>query len=414
MIPKHERMNRMAASNSIKAHLKQIPAGVWVLGFVSLLMDISSEMIHALLPIYMVTVLGTSTLAVGIIEGIAEATAGITKIFSGALSDWLGKRKGLAVLGYGMAAVTKPIFPLATSLSWLIAARFIDRVGKGVRGAPRDALVADLAPPDVRGASFGLRQSLDTIGAFLGPLLAILLMLWTANNFQTVFWMAVIPGLLAFGLIAFAVKEPEHPPEQRRVKSPLGSAELSRLGVDYWWVVGIAAIFTLARFSEAFLILRSQSVGLPIALVPAVMVLMNIMYALAAYPAGALSDRMDRYTILVVGLVLLVLADFFLALSNSISGVALGVVLWGLHMGLTQGLLATLVADAAPAELRGTAYGMFNLITGLALLAASVIAGALWDAIGPPGTFLAGAVFTAIAIGGLITLRRNGYSGGAG
>lgn len=414
MIPKHERMNRMAASNSIKAHLKQIPAGVWVLGFVSLLMDISSEMIHALLPIYMVTVLGTSTLAVGIIEGIAEATAGITKIFSGALSDWLGKRKGLAVLGYGMAAVTKPIFPLATSLSWLIAARFIDRVGKGVRGAPRDALVADLAPPDVRGASFGLRQSLDTIGAFLGPLLAILLMLWTANNFQTVFWMAVIPGLLAFGLIAFAVKDPEHPPGQRRVKSPLGSAELSRLGVDYWWVVGIAAIFTLARFSEAFLILRSQSVGLPIALVPAVMVLMNIMYALAAYPAGALSDRMDRYTILVVGLVLLVLADFFLALSNSISGVALGVVLWGLHMGLTQGLLATLVADAAPAELRGTAYGMFNLITGLALLAASVIAGALWDAIGPRGTFLAGAVFTTVAIGGLITLRRNAYSGGAG
>ncbi len=402
----------MAASNSIKGHFKQIPAGVWVLGFVSMLMDISSEMIHALLPIYMLTVLGTSALAVGIIEGIAEATAAITKIFSGALSDWFGKRKGLAVFGYGMAAFTKPIFPLAPSLSWLIAARFIDRVGKGVRGAPRDALVADLAPPDVRGASFGLRQSLDTIGALLGPLFAILLMLWTANSFQTVFWMAIIPGFLAFGLIAFAVKEPEHPPEQRRVKSPLSSAELIRLGGEYWWVVGIATIFTLARFSEAFLILRAQSVGLSIALVPAVMVLMNIMYALAAYPAGVLSDRADRYTILIVGFVILVIADLFLALSNSFSGVALGVVLWGLHMGLTQGLLATLVADTAPAELRGTAYGMFNLITGLALLAASVIAGALWDATGPRGTFLAGAVFTAVAIGGLITLRRNGYSGG--
>ena len=403
----------MAVSQSIKGNLKQIPSGVWVLGFVSMLMDISSEMIHALLPIYMVTVLGTSTLAVGIIEGIAEATAAITKIFSGALSDWLGKRKELAVLGYGMAAFTKPIFPLAPSLSWLIAARFIDRVGKGVRGAPRDALIADLASPAVRGASFGLRQSLDTIGAFVGPLLAILLMLWTANNFQAVFWIAVIPAFLAFGLIAFAVKEPERPNELRKVMSPLSRAELIRLGADYWWVVGIATAFTLARFSEAFLILRAQSVGLPIALVPAVMVLMNMVYALAAYPAGVLSDRIDRHSILITGLALLIVADILLALSGGIVGVALGVVLWGLHMGLTQGLLATLVADTAPAELRGTAYGMFNLMTGLALLAASIIAGALWDIIGPQGTFLAGAAFTSVAIAGLLVLRRNGFPGGA-
>ncbi|ODT31397.1 MAG: MFS transporter, partial [Hyphomicrobium sp. SCN 65-11] len=306
-----------------------------------------------------------------------------------------------------------PIFPLAPSLSWLIAARFIDRVGKGMRGAPRDALVADLASPEVRGASFGLRQSLDTIGAFVGPLLAILLMLWTANNFQAVFWIAVIPAFLAFGLIAFAVKEPERATELRKVMSPLSRAELVRLGADYWWVVGIATVFTLARFSEAFLILRAQSVGLPIALVPAVMVLMNIVYAFAAYPAGVLSDRIDRHSILIAGLTLLIVADIVLALSGGIVGVALGVVLWGLHMGLTQGLLATLVADTAPAELRGTAYGMFNLMTGLALLAASVIAGALWDVIGPQGTFLAGAAFTAVAIAGLLALRRNGLAGGA-
>jgi MFS family permease len=390
-----------------KPSWRDIPSGVWALGFVSMLMDISSEMIHGLLPIYMVTVLGTSTLAVGIIEGIAEATAAITKIFSGALSDWLGKRKGLAVLGYGMAAFTKPIFPLAPTLFWLIAARFIDRVGKGIRGAPRDALVADLAPPEVRGASFGLRQSLDTIGAFVGPLLATLLMLWTANNFQTVFWIAVIPGFLAFGLIAFAVKEPERPAELRKVKSPLSREELARLGIDYWWVVGIATVFTLARFSEAFLILRAQSVGLPIALVPAVMVLMNVVYAFAAYPAGVMSDRMDRQTILITGLALLIVADIVLGLSSSIAGVAIGVVLWGLHMGLTQGLMATLVADTAPAELRGTAYGMFNLATGIALLAASVIAGSLWDAVGPKGTFLAGAGFTALAVAGLIALGRH-------
>jgi MFS family permease len=361
----------------------------------------------------MVTVLGTSTLAVGIIEGIAEATAAIAKIFSGALSDWLGRRKGLVALGYGMAAFTKPVFPLASSLSWLIAARFIDRVGKGVRGAPRDALIADLAPPEVRGASFGLRQSLDTIGAFVGPLLAILLMLWTANNFQTVFWIAVIPAFLAFGLILFAVHEPERPAGLRQIRSPLSRAELTRLGADYWWVVAIATVFTLARFSEAFLILRSQSVGLPIALVPAVMVLMNLVYALAAYPAGVLSDRIDRHTILIAGLVLLIVADIVLALSGGIAGVAIGVILWGLHMGLTQGLLATLVADTAPAELRGTAYGTFNLMTGIALLAASVIAGGLWDAIGPKGTFLAGAAFTALAVLGLLTLRRNGKAGGA-
>lgn len=386
--------------------LKAVPPGVWALGFVSMLMDISSEMIHALLPIYMVTVLGTSTLAVGLIEGIAEATAAITKIFSGALSDWLGRRKGLAAFGYGLAALTKPVFPLAPDLSWLIAARFVDRIGKGIRGAPRDALVADLAPPEARGASFGLRQSLDTIGAFVGPLLAIGLMLLTANSFTAVFWIAVIPAFLAFALIVFAVHEPARPDQVRAVKSPLSRSEIARLGRDYWWVVAIATVFTLARFSEAFLILRAQSVGLPIALVPAVMVVMNIVYAGAAYPAGVLSDRMDRQTILIAGFVVLIIADVVLALSGGIIGVAFGVILWGLHMGLTQGLLAALVADTAPAELRGTAYGMFNLMAGIALLAASVIAGAMWDAVGPSGTFLAGAVFTALAVIGLLMLRR--------
>lgn len=395
----------MATSERFSA-LKKIPRGVWALGLVSMFMDISSEMIHALLPIYMVTVLGTSALTVGIIEGIAEATAAITKVFSGALSDWLGKRKGLAVVGYGMAAFTKPIFPLAPSIDWLIGARFIDRIGKGIRGAPRDALVADLAPPELRGASFGLRQSMDTIGAFIGPLLAILLMLWTANNFATVFWVAVIPGFIAFALIAFAVREPARPAGLRSVKAPLSRSELARLGQGYWWVVGVAAVFTLARFSEAFLILRAQSVGLPIALVPAVMVLMNIVYAMAAYPAGVLSDRIDRHTVLIAGLMLLVVADLVLAFSTGIIGVAFGVILWGLHMGLTQGLLATLVADAAPAELRGTAFGVFNLVSGVALLAASIIAGALWDAIGPRGTFFAGAAFTTLAIAGMLALRQ--------
>lgn len=385
--------------------LRRVPRGVWALGFVSLLMDVSSEMIHALLPVYLVAVMGTSVLAIGIIEGIAEATAAVTKVFSGAISDWLGKRKLLAAIGYGMAAFTKPVFPLASTLGWVVAARFIDRVGKGIRGAPRDALVADLSPPELRGASFGLRQSLDTVGAFVGPLLAILLMWMTMDNFRAVFWIAVIPAFLAFALIVVAVKDPDGRPRNGRARMLLAPAELVRLGGAFWAVVAIAAVFTLARFSEAFLILRAESQGLPLVLVPLVLVVMNVAYALSAYPAGALSDRVDRTAILVAGLVLLIAADLALAFGPGIAGVAAGVVLWGLHMGLTQGLLSALVADTAPEDLRGTAFGMFNLVSGIALLAASVIAGALWDAFGAEGTFVAGACFAAAAMAGLLALR---------
>jgi MFS family permease len=385
--------------------LRAIPAGVWALGLVSLLMDVSSEMIHALLPVYLVTVLGTSTLTVGIIEGIAEATAAVVKVFSGALSDWLGKRKFLAALGYGLAAFTKPIFPLAPTVGWLVAARFIDRVGKGIRGAPRDALLADISPAHLRGASFGLRQSLDTAGAFLGPLLAIVLMWLTASHFTAVFWIAVIPAFLAMGLIIFGVSEPDRPAELRTVRSPLSLTELKRLGVAYWLVVAVATVFTLARFSEAFLVLRAQATGLPVMLVPGVLVVMNLVYALAAYPAGVMSDNGNRLRVLVIGLLLLIAADVVLAFAPGIAALTLGVALWGLHMGFTQGLLSTLVADAAPAELRGTAFGMFNLMTGLALLAASILAGALWDVVGPKGTFLAGAAITIVALLGLVAIR---------
>lgn len=387
--------------------LRAIPRGVWALGLVSLFMDISSEMIHAILPIYLVTVLGTSTLMVGIIEGVAEATASITKVFSGALSDWLGKRKLLAVIGYGLAAFTKPIFPLASTVGWLVAARFIDRVGKGIRGAPRDALVADIAPVHLRAASFGLRQSLDTIGAFVGPMLAIGLMLITANSFTTVFWIAVIPGFIAFALIAFAVSEPHRPAGLRQVKFPLQREEIKRLSVAFWLVVAVAAMFTLARFSEAFLVLKAQAVGLPIALVPLVMVLMNVVYAFAAYPAGVFAEGDGgRTRVLVIGLVFLIVADVVLALSTHVWMTLIGVAFWGLHMGMTQGLLATLIADAAPPELRGTAFGLFNLVTGIALLFASVFAGVLWDSFGPQATFLVGAGFTALSLLGFLVLQR--------
>jgi MFS family permease len=387
-----------------RATLRAIPSGIWVLGFVSMLMDVSSEMIHALLPVYLITVMATSATTVGVIEGIAESTAAVTKVFSGALSDWIGRRKLLAVLGYGLAACTKPVFPLATTVGWLMTARFVDRIGKGIRGAPRDALVADLAPAHLRGACFGLRQALDTVGAFLGPLLAILIMWSSANQFRLVFWMAVLPAFLALILIVIAVREPERAATVRQVRFPLHRDELVRLGRDYWFVIAIAIVFSLARFSEAFLVLRARAVGLPLMLVPLVLVVMNLVYAAGAYPAGVLADSGDRRRVLAIGLMVLVLADLILAFCPGVGGALGGAALWGLHLAFTQGLLAALVADCAPPELRGTAFGMFNLLTGAALLAASVVAGRLWDTVGARGTFLAGALLAVIALLGLSAL----------
>ena len=388
----------VAASNR-KGALAQIPFGVWVLGFVSMLMDISSEMVHSLLPLFMTT-LGASVFVIGVIEGLAEATALIVKVFSGALSDYLGKRKALAVFGYGLGALSKPLFALAPSIGIVVAARLLDRVGKGVRGAPRDALVADIAPAAVRGAAFGLRQSLDTVGAFLGPLLAVGLMLLWANDFRAVFWVAVIPGLLAVLLLVLGVREPQRHEGERR-DNPIRRKNLARLGRPYWWVVGLGAVFTLARFSEAFLVLRAQQGEIPTALVPLVMVAMNVIYAASAYPFGKLSDRMSHRKLLALGLVVLIAADLVIASNRHWSVLLAGVALWGIHMGMTQGLLATMVADTAPADLRGTAYGFFNLVSGFAMLVASVLAGFLWDRLGASFTFYAGAGFSAVALVGL-------------
>ena len=379
-----------------KHELTKIPKGIWVLGFVSLLMDVSSEMIHSLLPLFMVTVLGASALTVGVIEGMAQSTALIAKVFSGVLSDYLGKRKLLVVIGYALGTFTKPMFALATTASMVLTARLLDRVGKGVRGAPRDALLADIAPPEIRGAAFGLRQSLDTAGAFIGPLIGVGLMLLWANDFRAVFWVALIPGVLAVVLLMFGVHEPERT-ETHQPINPISRENLNRLGNSYWWLVGIGAAFTLARFSEAFLVLRAAQSGVPVALVPLVMVAMNLVYSASAYPFGKLSDRMSHTRMLAMGLVVLVCADVVLASNAHWTTVVLGVALWGIHMGLTQGLLARMVADVTPADLRGTAYGFFNLMSGIALLIASVLAGFLWDRFGAEFTFYAGAGFCVIA-----------------
>jgi MFS family permease len=403
--PSNNNQSSLTALGAFRA----LPAGIWALGFVSMFMDISSELIHSLLPVFMATVLGASMTTIGVIEGVAEATAAITKIFSGAISDYLGKRKWLAGLGYGLAAVTKPIFPLAPTIGWVFAARFIDRIGKGIRGAPRDALVADIAPPEWRGAAYGLRQSLDSVGAFLGPLIAVAFMVWFANDIRAVLWVAVIPAFIAVALIVFGVHEPERASGDAGMRNPLTLRDAARLPIRYWLIVLLGAIFTLGRFSEAFLVLRAQNVGLTLGYVPLVLIVMNVAYTATAYPAGVAADRLSRRALLIAGLSMLIAADVVLASASSPLPAFIGAALWGLHMGLTQGLFAKLVADTAPAELRGTAFGIFNLVGGCALLLASVVAGILWSLFGAPATFWTGAGFAMLAVLGLITYRRTPY-----
>jgi MFS family permease len=380
------------------ATIQRVPRTVVALGFVSLFMDISSEIIHSLLPAFLVMILGAGALSVGFIEGIAEATSQVAKLFSGAVSDWIGRRKLLVLLGYGIAALTKPLFPLASSIGTVLVARFVDRIGKGIRGAPRDALIGDVTPVELRGTAFGLRQSMDTVGAFAGPLLAMLFMTASGDNFRLVFWIAVVPAIISVLLILYGVQEPDAPPRKERRPFPIRRSELRRLDLAYWVLVGIATILTLGRFSEAFLLLAAQNVGLAVALIPGVLVAMNIVYAASAYPFGRLSDTMSRRMLLALGAVFLIAADIVLAMAGTPLLVFVGVILWGLHMGATQGLLSTLVVDAAPADLRGTALGMYNLMTGIALLLASVLAGWLWTVFGPAATFLAGAAFVGIAV----------------
>jgi MFS family permease len=376
----------------------RIPAGVWALGMVSLFMDVSSEMVHSLLPVFFVSVIGLSYTSIGVIEGVAQAIALITKMFSGVVSDMVSKRKPLALLGYGLAALTKPVFALASSAGVVVGARFVDRLGKGIRGAPRDALIADITPQEVRGASYGLRQSLDSVGAFVGPLLALLLMALLANDIRGVFWFAMIPAVISVLILLFFVREPARERVEGDVSSPLSWRDVRQLDSAYWVTVALGGALTLAGFSEAFLVLRAQDLGLSLGLIPLVFIVMNVVYAFAAYPAGLLSDRLGRSAPIVAGFLAIIVADIVLATASGMWAVMAGVVLWGLYLGLTKGVLAALVADTAPARLRGTAFGLFNLVGGISMLLASVMAGWLWDSYGAPAPFIASAVCASFAL----------------
>ncbi len=382
--------------------LLQIPLSIWILGFVSMLMDISSEIIHSLLPLFLTTTLSASPIVVGIIEGLGESTSLIVKTFSGALSDYLGQRKKLAVIGYALSALSKPLFAIASTSHMVLTARVFDRIGKGIRGAPRDALVADIVPYEIRGSAFGLRQALDTLGAVLGPLLAVGLMLLFSNHFRIVFWIALIPGLFSVLLLILGVKEPKNHKISEKRLNPFSRYHLSRLNLAYWWLVIIGAIFTLARFSEAFLVLRAMNIGMSIATAPFVMVIMNTVYALSAYPFGRLADNMSHSKLLMLSILVLIFADLLLAVNNHWITFIAGASLWGVHMGMTQGLFATMIADVAPLDLRGTAYGFFNLASGIMMLIANMLAGFLWESVGPSFTFYMGGIFCIIAMIGLI------------
>ncbi len=379
------------------ARRSPLPAAIWALGFTSLFMDVSSEMIHALLPLYITGTLGAGVAALGLIEGIAEATALIVKLFSGVISDITGKRKALALLGYGMAALTKPLFPLADGLNLIITARFLDRIGKGIRGAPRDALVADLVKPARRGEAYGLRQALDTVGAFIGPAIAILVLLVATDNIRLVFWIACIPALLAVATLFLFVPERDAPQGEQK-HFPISKAAMVELPPAFWLALAVSAALSFARVSDAFLVLRVAGLGLPLALTPLVLIAMNLIYSGLSYPAGLLADRVSKQRLLALGTLALALSALVLGIAPSLLYGALGLVLWGLHLALTQGLLATLIADATPAPLRGTGFGLFNLASGIAMLAGNALSGLLWDASGPK------AAFAMTAIGALLTL----------
>ncbi|KAF1067801.1 MAG: hypothetical protein GAK45_01562 [Pseudomonas citronellolis] len=398
-------MTDMRSDFTFTRALGRLPPGIWALGVVSLLMDLSNELIHSLLPLFMVTTLGASPMAVGVIEGVAAAGALLLTLGSGLLSDWLRRRKLLVMIGYALGVLCKPVFPFSTGLGLVFAARIVDRIGLSVRDTPRDALLADLTPAPLRGTAFSLRQSLVGLGACGGPLLAAGLMWLWSDDFRSVFWVAMVPGLFAMLLLIFGVEEPAPLPPREGPRNPLARANLRRLRRPFWWVLGIGVLFALARFSEAFLVLRAHGLGLALSLVPLVMVLMNLVFGLSAAPFGWLSDRIGRYGLLALGLLVLVAADVLLGLSQDWRLAMVGVALWGLHMGMTQGVLAALLADQAPAELRGTAFGLFNLGIGIATLLASVLAGVVWAHFGAANAFYVGAGLAALALLALLLPR---------
>lgn len=397
----------------MKKSRRSIPGVIFAIGLVQFLINISSVMIFSLSAVYLKSILGVPTGWIGFLEGAVEASAHATKLFSGIISDYLRRRKAVMVVGYVLVTLTRPILAISESFVAVFVARFFDRFGNGIQSTPRDALVGDIAPKEIKGECFGLRQSLGTAGSFTGGVVGILAMIWTADNFHHVFWIATIPAVLALIILVIAVKEPKPIPlleEERDVnlekpkRHPIRLSDLKRLGKDYWILMGIVGAFMLARPTEAFMSLHAhETFGLLDRYLPAILLTYNFTYSLSSYPVGRLADRMNRYQLLQVGFGALILADLLLAFAPNIYIMFLGVAVWGIQMGISQSIFLTLVDHIVPQDLRGTAFGFFYLISALALIVAGTAAGNIAQHFGNVGTaFLAS---SGVGLFALILLR---------
>jgi len=373
-------------SGSSSHALSRLSPNIALLGLVSLLTATSSAMVYGLLPVFLVKVLGASIGIVGVMEGLAEASNSAMRLLSGITSDWIGRRKPVVAFGYLLSAANKLVFPMAESVSIVFVARLVDRFGKGVRDAPRDALISDLTPSHIRGSGFGLRTALYTMGFVLGPLAAIGLMVASGDNFRLVFAIAVAPAFAAVGILLFAIGE-DPAQSSREARFRIRLSHLSRLPAAFWWSISVASLLSLARYSPAFLVLKASDVGIDPAFVPLILVFTHTVFSAAAYPFGALADRVDHRLQLALAVAVLLAADLVLAAGGTMVTAFLGASLWGLQMGVSEGLLSASVANAAPDDLRGTAFGIYQLAFGLAAFGASGTAGALWSIGGPPLAF---------------------------
>jgi MFS family permease len=366
---------------------------VWVAGWVSFFMDVSSEMVYPLVPLFLSSTLGVSKSVVGLIEGIAEATASLLKLFSGVIADRFGKNKLLMGFGYGISTASRPILALASGWGMVFLARFTDRAGKGIRTAPRDAIIAASTPPGQLGLAFGFHRALDTAGAVVGPAVALAILAVWAADFRLVFWLSVVPGVLAVALIVWFIEA------DGRVRPAQAALAWSLRGFDdrFWEFLLVIGLFSLGNSSNAFLILKAEQVGTSPAWISGIYVGYNALYALMSVPGGLLADRVGMRRMIIVGLGLFAAVYAGIALASTPQQIAALFLCYGIYMGLTEGVQRAYLATLAPKERTATAFGLYHMVVGIAILPASLFAGVLWDTVGPAAPFLFGAGMAALA-----------------
>ena len=383
---------------------------VFIAGLVSFFMDVSSEMIYPLVPLFLSNVLGVNKSIIGLIEGIAESTASLLKVFSGWFSDRIGNRKWLMAAGYSISTLSRPIVSLATGWQHILGSRFMDRFGKGIRTAPRDAIIAESSEKTHLGRAFGLHRSMDTMGAVVGPALAFLLLGLFSNNYRMVFWLSIIPGTIAVLLIIFFITE------KKKVSLPHSDRPKLTLKHFDWrfkFFVVIAAVFAIGNSSDVFLILRAQQVGVPIVMIPVVYLLFNLVYSLSSIPAGIAADRFGKKRVILLGFILFAILYYGFAIAKDTTAIWVLFGFYGLFMGLTEGIQKAFLATIIPPDFKATAFGVYNSAVGIAMFPASLIGGWLWDHVSPSATFYFGSITAGLSailfIVFITVVRRNSY-----